>query len=126
MDPVQLEQGTDFVAEVSLTHPGIRSGYKELALTQMFPAGWEIRNLRLDNMESSRVKSQPDYQDIRDDRVYSYFSLGKGESKTFVVLLNAAYLGEFFLPAVYCEAMYDNEIHATRAGKRVKVTKQGE
>ena len=120
----RLEQGTDFVAEVTLTHPGVRVNYKELALTQMFPSGWEIRNLRLDNMESSKVKSQPDYQDIRDDRVYSYFGLNKGETKTFVVMLNAAYLGEFFLPAVYCEAMYDNGIHATRAGKWVKVVKQ--
>ncbi len=124
MDPSRLEQGTDFVAEVTLTHPGIRVSYKELALTQMFPSGWEIRNLRLDNMESSRVKSKPDYQDIRDDRVYSYFGLEKAESKTFVVMLNAAYLGEYFLPAVYCEAMYDNGIHATRAGKWVKVIRQ--
>jgi uncharacterized protein YfaS (alpha-2-macroglobulin family) len=98
--------------------------YKELALTQMFPSGWEIRNLRLDNIESSKVKSKPDYQDIRDDRVYSYFGLEKAESKTFVILLNAAYLGEYFLPAVYCEAMYDNGIHATRAGKWVKVIRQ--
>jgi uncharacterized protein YfaS (alpha-2-macroglobulin family) len=126
IDPARLEQGSDFVAEVTLTHPGIRANYKELALTQMFPSGWEIRNLRLDNMESSRVKNQPDYQDIRDDRVYSYFGLEKGETKTFVVLLNASYQGDFYLPAVYCEAMYDNEIHATRAGKWVKVSKQGE
>ena len=126
IDPAQMEQGTDFVAEVTLRHPGIRAKYEELALTQMFPSGWEIRNLRLDNMESSREKSQPEYQDIRDDRVYSYFGLEKGETKTFVVMLNAAYLGEFFLPAVYCEAMYDNEIHATRAGKWVKVSRQGE
>jgi len=124
LDPSQLEQGSDFIAEVNLTHPGIRDNYKELALTQMFPSGWEIRNLRLDNMESSKVKSKPDYQDIRDDRVYSYFSLEKGETKTFVVMLNAAYLGEYFLPAVYCEAMYDNGIHATRSGKWVKVIKQ--
>ena len=124
LDPSQLEQGSDFVAEVSLSHPGVRVNYKELALTQMFPSGWEIRNLRLDNVESSRMKSQPDYQDIRDDRVYSYFGLDKGETKTFVVMLNAAYLGEFFLPAVYCEAMYDNGIHATRAGKWVKVSRQ--
>ena len=124
LDPSQLEQGSDFVAEVSLSHPGVRVKYKELALTQMFPSGWEIRNLRLDNVESSRMKSQPDYQDIRDDRVYSYFGLDKGETKTFVVMLNAAYLGEFFLPAVYCEAMYDNGIHATRAGKWVKVSRQ--
>jgi hypothetical protein len=124
LDPSQLEQGTDFVAEVSLSHPGVRVSYKELALTQMFPSGWEIRNLRLDNIESSRVKSQPDYQDIRDDRVYSYFGLNKGETKTFVLMLNAAYLGDFFLPAVYCEAMYDNGIHATRSGHWVKVVRQ--
>lgn len=124
IDPSRLEQGTDFRAEVKLTHPGIRVNYKELALTEMFPSGWEIRNLRLDNMESSLVKDQPDYQDIRDDRVYSYFGLDKGQSKTFVVMLNAAYLGEYFLPAVYCEAMYDNSIHATRAGKWVKVVRQ--
>jgi uncharacterized protein YfaS (alpha-2-macroglobulin family) len=123
-DPSQIVQGTDFVAEVTLTHPGIRVDYKELALNQMFPSGWEIRNLRLDNLESSKVKSVPDYQDIRDDRVYSYFGLDKGESKTFVVMLNASYLGEYFLPAVYCEAMYDRGIHATRSGKWVKVLKQ--
>jgi len=124
IDPSRLEQGTDFIAEVRLSHPGIRVEYKELALTHMFPSGWEIRNLRLDNTGSSRIKNEPDYQDIRDDRVYSYFGLKKNESKTFVVMLNAAYLGEYFLPAVYCEAMYDNGIHATKAGKWVKVVGQ--
>ena len=124
IDPSRVEQGTDFMAELTIAHPGIRSSYKELALTQMFPSGWEIRNLRLDNMESSKMKSRPDYQDIRDDRVYSYFGLEKSETKTFVVMLNAAYLGEFFLPAVYCEAMYDNGIHATKAGLWVKVVRQ--
>ncbi len=124
IDPSRLEQGSDFMAEVSLSHPGIRVSYKELALNQMFPSGWEIRNLRLDGIKSSEMKSRPDYQDIRDDRVYSYFGLDKGENKTFVVMLNAAYQGEFFLPAVYCEAMYDNGIHATRAGKWVKVVRQ--
>ncbi len=124
IDPSRVEQGTDFMAELTIAHPGIRSSYKELALTQMFPSGWEIRNLRLDNIESSKMKSRPDYQDIRDDRVYSYFGLEKSESKTFVVMLNASYLGEFFLPAVYCEAMYDNGIHATKAGKWVKVVRQ--
>jgi len=124
IDPSRLEQGTDFMAEVRLTHPGIRDHYSDLALTQMFPSGWEIRNLRMDQMESSMVKDIPDYQDIRDDRVYSYFGLNKNKSKTFVVQLNAAYLGEYFLPAVYCEAMYDKTIHATEPGKWVKVIRQ--
>jgi uncharacterized protein YfaS (alpha-2-macroglobulin family) len=124
IDPARLEQGTDFMAEVSIMHPGLRSEYRELALTQMFPSGWEIRNLRLDNIESSRSRDVPDYQDIRDDRVYSYFGLEKSQSKTFIVLLNAAYLGEYLLPAVQCEAMYDESIQAVKAGKWVKVVEQ--
>lgn len=124
INPARLVQGTDFMAEVRLSHPGIRSDYKEMALTQMFPSGWEIRNIRLDNADLSALKDKPRYQDIRDDRVYSYFDLKKRNSKTFVVMLHAAYLGEFFLPAVYCEAMYDNSIHATRSGKWVKVVRQ--
>ena len=124
IDPSLLEQGSDFLAEVTLKHPGIRGPYKEMALTQMFPSGWEIRNLRLDGMESSRNRDIPGYQDIRDDRVYSYFDLGQSNSKTFVVMLNAAYLGAYFLPAVRCEAMYDESIHATISGKWVKVVPQ--
>ena len=124
IDPSRLEQGTDFMAEVRIAHPGIRLDYKELALTQMFPSGWEIRNQRLDHLETVQKSDQPDYQDIRDDRVYSYFGLNKNESKTFMVMLNATYLGEFLLPVVSCEAMYDNGIHATRAGKWVKVVRQ--
>jgi len=123
IDPSKLAQGSDFLAEVKLTHPGIRVGYREMALTQMFPSGWEIRNLRLDNMELPGTKDKPDYQDIRDDRVYSYFGLLKGQTQTYVVMLNATYLGEFFMPAVYCEAMYDKDIHATLAGKWVKVVR---
>ena len=123
IDPSRLTQGSDFMAEVKFTHPGIRVDYKELALTQMFPSGWEIRNMRLDQMESPGTNDKPDYQDIRDDRVYSYFGLKKGQTTTFVISLNAAYLGEFFLPAVYCEAMYDRDIHATKAGKWVKVVR---
>jgi uncharacterized protein YfaS (alpha-2-macroglobulin family) len=124
IDPAELEQGTDFIAEVRLIHPGIRVDYKEMALTQMFASGWEIRNLRLDNINPAILKDEPRYQDIRDDRVYTYFDLDKGKSKTFRVMLNAAYLGEYYLPAVYCEAMYDNSIHATKTGKWVKVVRQ--
>ncbi len=124
IDPSELQQGTDFLAEVQLRHPGVRSDYEDMALTQMFPSGWEIRNLRLDGIETSFQRDRPEYQDIRDDRVYSYFDLGKGQSRTFVVMLNATYQGRFLLPAVYCEAMYDREIHATRAGRWVEVIRQ--
>jgi len=121
IDPTSIYQGTDFVAQVSVQHPGVRSNYKEMSLTQIFPSGWEIRNLRMDQTSSVFEVDQPRYQDIRDDRVLSYFDLNRGEKKTFTVLLNAAYLGKYYLPTVYAEAMYDNEINAHKAGKWVEV-----
>jgi len=37
------------------------------------------------------------------------------------IQLNAAYAGKYFLPAVACEAMYDNRIQASSPGKWVEV-----
>lgn len=125
LDVSQLEQGTDFMAEVTIKNPGIRGMYRNLALSQIFASGWEIRNQRLDNITYMKGDI-PTYQDIRDDRVYSYFDLGAGASKTFKVLLNAAYTGMYYLPGVSCEAMYDNSVSAHIAGRWVNVKKQGE
>ena len=126
IDPACIGQGTDFMAEVTLHHPGIRADYEEMALTQVFPSGWEIRNIRMDNSAVLYMKDEPEYQDIRDDRVYSYFNLPKNQTRTYRVLLNAAYLGRFYLPSVVCEAMYDHEISANSAGQWVEVIEAGE
>ena len=128
IDPGVLEQGTDFIAEVTIHNPGIRGNLKEMALNQIFPSGWEIHNTRMDQTRSVHLKNTnyPTYQDIRDDRVYTYFNVYAGNSVTYRVLLNATYLGKFYLPATYCEAMYDNTINARRPGKWVKVVIPGE
>lgn len=123
INPASINQGSDFMAEVTIHHPGIKPDYQEMALTQMFPSGWEIRNTRMDLTTSSLVADQPRYQDIRDDRVLSYFDIRKNERKTFTVLLNAAYLGMFYLPAVSCEAMYNNSINSKVPGKWVEVVR---
>lgn len=123
INPNNLTQGTDFMLEVDLSHPGIKADYKEMALTQIFPSGWEIRNLRMEEGESNLMKDTPRYQDIRDDRVYMYFDLDRGERKTFRVILHAAYLGEFYMPPIYCEAMYDREISAKKGGGWVTVSR---
>jgi uncharacterized protein YfaS (alpha-2-macroglobulin family) len=121
IDPSNMEQGTDFYSEVTLTNPGNRGVYSDLALTQVFPAGWEILNTRLDGEENSEGIDIPRYQDVRDDRVNTFFDLKKGESKTFRVYLNSSYHGEFYLPTVAAEAMYDAAINARQAGRWVKV-----
>lgn len=120
----RLQQGTDFMAEVTLTHPG-GDAYKRMALTQIFPSGWEITNARMDVTAAALSSSMPEYQDFRDDRVLTYFSLYPSQPMKFKVKLNATYMGKFYLPAVQCEAMYDHSIHAVKKGEWVEVVPAG-
>lgn len=124
LDPSKIEQGTDFIAEVTITNPRLYGYYYNMALLQIFPSGWEIINTRLADYTTSQEKSIPEYRDIRDDRVYTHFGIGR--TNTYVVMLNAAYQGRFYLPAVSCEAMYDNSIYARVPGQWVEVVKPGE
>jgi uncharacterized protein YfaS (alpha-2-macroglobulin family) len=123
LDVTRLEQGTEFLAEVTVIHNGTRSSYENLALSQVFPSGWEINNLRITDDEGQLANSAFQYQDIRDDRVYTYFNLSATERKTFHVMLTAGYAGSYYLPAVNCEAMYDKSIYARKKGQVVEVVK---
>jgi uncharacterized protein YfaS (alpha-2-macroglobulin family) len=121
LDIKQIRQGTDFVAKVTVTNTGKRGYYEQMALSQVFPAGWEILNPRLNDAESAFKSSTPVYQDVRDDRVYTYFNLRQGETQTYYIQLNAAYLGRYYLPSNFCQAMYDNSISASTPGNWVEV-----
>ncbi len=116
----RLLQGTDVTVEVRITHPGVLPDYENMALTQIFPSGWEISNWRMDN-QGDEQKSNYDYADIRDDRVMLFFDLLKGKTKTFRFTVNASYAGTYYLPAVKCEAMYDHSIMALTAAQQVEV-----
>jgi uncharacterized protein YfaS (alpha-2-macroglobulin family) len=123
VDPAELKQGTDFVAQVNIKNPGKRGRYDNMALSQIFPSGWEILNTRMMDNEEAFKSSASDYMDIRDDRVYTYFSLPESKEVTYYVMLNAAYLGKFYMPGTYCEAMYQNAISALTKGQWVSVVK---
>ncbi len=126
IDPSRLVQGSDFIAEAKIYNPGNRGDFKELALNRTFPSSWEIHNERIGGEMSFAQSSTANYQDIRDDRVYTYFDLKAGEQKTFHVVLNAAYVGQTFLPPVVVEAMYDHSIHSRTTGAEVEVIPPGE
>lgn len=123
IDVNQIQQGTDFMVEVTVSNPGNRGHYQGLSLSQIFPSGWEIHNQRMDIAYDGSNANNIEYQDIRDDRVYSYFNLNKNQSKTITTRLHAAYIGEYYLPAVYIEAMYDASISAQVKGKKINVVK---
>ena len=122
IDVNKLQQGTDFIARVQIKNTGSRGSYNNVALTQIFPSGWEILNPRMTGSEGAFHSSSSDYQDIRDDRVYTYFTIGEKQTLTYYIQLNATYPGKFFLPGTYAEAMYDNKITAGVNGKWVEVT----
>ena len=122
--PQSLEQGESFMAEVNVVNPGLRGKYQQLALSQVFPSGWEVINARSSDLaQSTTAASAFDYQDVRDDRVNTFFDLVAGQTKTFRVMLMATYPGRFYLPATRCEAMYDNSISARVPGRWVEVTR---
>jgi len=123
IDVSKIKQGTDFVAQIHLKNPGKRGRYDNMALTEIFPSGWEILNTRMMNGDEVFASSPSDYLDVRDDRVNTYFSLPEGKEVTYFVMLNAAYTGKYYLPATYCEAMYNSAISALQRGQWVEVLK---
>ncbi|GAB5416223.1 MAG: MG2 domain-containing protein [Crocinitomicaceae bacterium] len=118
LDPTKIKQGTEFYALVEL-HNISKMNYNEMALNQIFPSGWEVYNSRM--FGGASAGTNVDYQDIRDDRILSYYSLRAQEKTTIKVRLHATYKGKFYLPGLYTEAMYDHTIHAQRKGQWVEV-----
>ena len=120
LDVSSLRQGTEFYANVIVQN--ISGQYlTDMTLDQIFASGWEIFNNRLFNEADTRTAGAYNYQDIRDDRVYTYFNLGTGYSMSFKVRLQAAYCGKFYLPAVASSAMYSPDINGRTTGQWVEV-----
>lgn len=121
IDVSRITQGTEFIAEVTVRN--LRNERIEnVALTQILPSGFEIVNTRFTDFGDA-TNNIADYIDIRDDRTNFYFGLKAGETKVFKILLNASYLGNYYLPGLQCEAMYDNTFLARTKGFWVEVVK---
>ncbi|CAM1358990.1 alpha-2-macroglobulin family protein [Tenacibaculum xiamenense] len=122
ISPESLTQGTNFIAEVTIKNE-TSSKVENIALTQYIPSGWEIINTRFTDFGNNTISSKVDYTDIRDASISNYFTLKGFETKTFRVLLNASYLGDYYLPGAQAEAMYDNDYVSRTKGQWVKVVK---
>ena len=102
-----LTAGTDLKVQMTVTNP---SEYQvtELALSYYLPSGWELVNDRLSGDMTGNEGAK--HIDFRDDRAYIYFDLMPRSKKTFTLKANATYEGNYMIPAVRCEDMYNNEI----------------
>jgi uncharacterized protein YfaS (alpha-2-macroglobulin family) len=120
IDVSKLSQGTEFKAIVTISNLTNRS-VKDIALTEIFPSGWEIINTRFSDFGSTVTES--DFTDIRDDKANFYFDLEPQKSRTFEVRLNATYLGKYYLFGIQSEAMYDNDYFVRTKGQWIEVVK---
>ncbi len=102
--PVEIEtqkQGQSFW--VVYTVKNIYGGHlEELALTSVFPAGWEIINTRLTGAELPdwirKISiTTGEYMDIRDDRVNWFFDLYSGRQASFAVNINPTFKGTYHI-----------------------------
>lgn len=114
-----LSQGEDVTAEISVKNTGLTGTYNELALSYLVPSGFEIINDRLTG--NNNAWQGAEYVDVRDDRFYVYFDLQQNQTKTFKFRCNAAFKGEYLLPAITCSAMYDNSIQAVLPGGKINI-----
>lgn len=119
LDVSKLTQGTNFYAEITITNTRTEP-VNNLALTAVLAGGWEVVNTRYTDFNQTKA-SAASFTDIRDDRVNFYFDLKKAESKTFVLQLNASYLGRYYLSGLQCEAMYDNRFLVRTSGQWIEV-----
>ena len=116
----RIAQGSDFQVKISVTNLS-KASLSNLALTHIVPTGCQISNPRLFSEEPAG--GYYDYQDVRDDRILTYFSLGAGAKKTFTAVLNASYSGRFYLPGISVDSMYDPDFRANNTGKWVEITR---
>ena len=99
LSPYKLAQSTTFKASLVVRNTSGKD-LEHVAVTHILPAGWEI----LSKLPSGNVS----FQDQRDDRMLTYIDrLRNGESVNIKFNLSATYAGQYYLPSVHAEAMYD-------------------
>lgn len=121
VSPEAIKQGDLVVVELEVSPVG-GARVENVAIVDLLAAGLEIENPRLSGdsvFEWMQGRSVPDYVDIRDDRIIMFASL-PGPQK-FYYTARAVTRGEFVLPHVHAEAMYDPATQAYAGGGKLTV-----
>jgi hypothetical protein len=108
-----FQQGDLIVVKVSINNTE-KGEVPNVVLSDLLPAGFEIENPRLNGSHQLpwiKDQSEPDYFDIRDDRI-NYFTTASGTVRHFYYMVRAVTAGTFKLPPVSADAMYDGDYHS--------------
>ncbi len=98
---------------------------QNVALVNLLPSGLEVENPRLANTETlpwvTDANLNPAYLDLRDDRILVFTDLPANGWVTMYTLVRAVAPGEFRLPPVHAEAMYNPALAGTGERGEVEV-----
>jgi len=112
LDYRNVPQGALLIAEITLKSP---EDLENVVVTDMLPAGLEIENPRLQSRENfdwiqadgKYAELYPQHVDMRDDRLLLFAGLNAGREYRYYYALRAVTAGDFALPPVKAESMYD-------------------
>jgi hypothetical protein len=98
----------------------------ELALVDRIPAGWEIEGVTSrSSIHGKRFYSAPqwssDHYNLRDARVEVFGDLNAGQKRQFVYSVRAVTSGDFYIPPVDIEAMYDPTVWSRQSGGMLSI-----
>ena len=115
--------GELLIAEVNVK--SLTANLENVVVVDMLPTGFEIENPRLESRAGIPwLKTQdfkPDYIDIRDDRLIFFGTFPRQRERKFYYALRAVTRGEFTLPPIVAEAMYDTTKSAVTGSTRIAV-----
>ena len=118
-----FKHGDMVVAEISVK--ALTADLENVVVVDMLPAGFEIENPRLESRAGipwlSKKRFKPDYTDIRDDRLIFFGKFPRRKEQKFYYALRAVTQGEFILPPVTAEAMYDPSKSSVASGGSIKI-----
>lgn len=126
LDVNHIKQGDLIIAKITIT--GQMNQLNNLVVIDLLPAGLEIENPRLQsrgNIDWLEDESYYiDHLDIRDDRLLLFTNIDYAEEPvTFYYALRAVTVGEFVLPPIKAECMYNPEISSISPKSEIRVVK---
>jgi uncharacterized protein YfaS (alpha-2-macroglobulin family) len=123
LDLANVRQG-DLVA-IRTRVRSVSGPIQNVVIVNLLPSGLEVENPRLQTTEQlpwvTDANLQPAYMDLRDDRILLFADLPADSWQTFYTLVRAVSPGQFRLPPVQVEAMYNPALRATGERGRMEV-----
>ena len=110
---------------VKLTAEALDKDLENVIINDLLPTCLEVENPRLETSGRESRKgsrsSPTDYMDIRDDRLLLFTSLTKGRAYTYYYTARVIAAGDFLVPPVSGECMYDPTIRSAGSSGRISI-----